>query len=197
MNLIITKNGNDKGTLYRFNKDFDTWKPLPKKVIITKNGNNRYQKRKSALPKIGHTKETITKALKPIREEIKKQAMEYQYDDEPRKIRKYKKATKEQNNFLISIGFLWVQMASKHFGWKEDQVPIKNIYYPIRACWEREKWSKDEFKDLFQYFLTSSLKEDDKISFDLCLSEKFVAKYKIAKKNKAKTNADISREIKL
>lgn len=69
MNLIITKKGNENITSYRFNKDFDAWKPLPKKVIIqkllpkkeigiTKKGNN-------PLPKMVHTidtvKDTITK----------------------------------------------------------------------------------------------------------------------------------------
>jgi phage replication O-like protein O len=65
MNIIITKKGNGSGNIYRFNKDFDTWKPLPKKVTvkrtITNNGNRRYQKRKSALPIMVHTKDTITK----------------------------------------------------------------------------------------------------------------------------------------
>ncbi len=28
---LITKKENEKGNLYRFNKDFETWKPLPKK----------------------------------------------------------------------------------------------------------------------------------------------------------------------
>lgn len=55
MNLI-TKKGNDLGSTYGFNKDFDTWKPLPKKEIL----NNHYQKRKSSLPKIGHTKDILT-----------------------------------------------------------------------------------------------------------------------------------------
>lgn len=61
MNLIITQKGNPHGNIYRINKDFDTWKPLPKKVTVTNKGNEHYQKRKSALPKKVHTKETITK----------------------------------------------------------------------------------------------------------------------------------------
>jgi len=54
MNLIITKKGNHNGNTYRFNKDFDTWKPLPKKVTVTKKGN-------PSLPKKGHTKDNTTK----------------------------------------------------------------------------------------------------------------------------------------
>ena len=34
MNLIIIKKDNDTANLYRFNKDFDTWKPLSKKITV-------------------------------------------------------------------------------------------------------------------------------------------------------------------
>lgn len=66
MNLL-TKKGNDSGNSYRFNKDFDTWKPLPKKVTlpkkvkgITNKGNNRNPKSdiQKTIPK-----ETITKEI--------------------------------------------------------------------------------------------------------------------------------------
>lgn len=61
---IIAKKGNDIANVYRFNKDFDTWKSLPKKVMIAKKGNDDCQKRQESLPKIGHTiekKENTTK----------------------------------------------------------------------------------------------------------------------------------------
>ena len=130
--------------------------------------------------------------------EITKQSMQYHYDDDVREIRKKKtKISKEKNNFLISIGMLWVKLATEHFGIKKEEVPIKNIYYPIRALWEREKWDYDDFKNLFKYFFSSSLKEDDKISFDLCMSEKYVAKYKISVKTKPVTNVSASNEVPL
>src|SRR5690606_13025187 len=37
MNLI-TKKGNDGATLYKFNKDFDRWKPLPERGIVARKG---------------------------------------------------------------------------------------------------------------------------------------------------------------
>ena len=57
MNLIITKKGNGLGNIYKFNKDYSSWKALPKKVTITKKGNGHYQKREYSLPIMGHTKE--------------------------------------------------------------------------------------------------------------------------------------------
>lgn len=53
MNLIIKKD-NGKIPTYRFNKDFDTWKPLSKKITIIKKDNE-------SLSKKIHTKETIQK----------------------------------------------------------------------------------------------------------------------------------------
>lgn len=152
----------------------------------------------------GYNISNLTKTkLKPNRlgnlgELIQEQSMQYYYDEDVREIRKKKnKISKEQNNFLISIGMLWVKMATEHFGIKNEEVPIKNIYYPIRACWEREKWKYKDFQELFKYFFSSSMKEDDKISFDLCMSEKFVAKYKISSKRKPVTNVSASNEIAL
>jgi phage replication O-like protein O len=58
---IINKKVNEKGNIYRFNKQYDTWKPLTKKIIVNKKVNKRLQKSKSPLTKKLHTKETITK----------------------------------------------------------------------------------------------------------------------------------------
>jgi phage replication O-like protein O len=54
INIIITQKGNGYISSYRFNKDFDTWKPLPKKVTITQKGNK-------PLPNRVHTKDNIQK----------------------------------------------------------------------------------------------------------------------------------------
>ena len=69
MNLItITKKGNSQGLTYSFQKDYDKWKPLPKKVTVTKKGNNCYPKRLRTVTKkvynIQKKKETIQKKEK-------------------------------------------------------------------------------------------------------------------------------------
>ncbi len=53
MNLIIEKD-NDIANIRRINKDYDTWKPLSKKIT-------HYRKRESALSKKRHTIETFQK----------------------------------------------------------------------------------------------------------------------------------------
>lgn len=62
---IITQKDNGIANIYRILKDYDTWKPLPKKIIspkiITQKDNDHYPKRESALPKKRHTITTITK----------------------------------------------------------------------------------------------------------------------------------------
>ncbi len=60
MNLIAEKD-NDIANMRRINKDFDSWKPLPRKITVAEKGNNRYRKRESSLPKKGHTIKTLTK----------------------------------------------------------------------------------------------------------------------------------------
>lgn len=61
MNIIITEKRNEKGNIYLFNKDFDTWKPLRKTVPITENRNNRYGKPLQSLRKTGPTKDILKK----------------------------------------------------------------------------------------------------------------------------------------
>ncbi len=61
MNLIIIQKDNGIGNIYKLNKDFSTWKPLPKKVIVE----NITQKDNKPLPKKIHTIDTNTKDIKP------------------------------------------------------------------------------------------------------------------------------------
>ena len=58
MNLIITEKGNGIATEYRFNKDFDTWKALPKKVTLPKKVKVVTEEGNESLPYSGHSKET-------------------------------------------------------------------------------------------------------------------------------------------
>jgi len=73
MNLItekgkaFTEKGNEKGQYIEFNKDFETWIPLPKKVTLPKKVKSITEKGKNPLPKKGTTKASIktNKAILP------------------------------------------------------------------------------------------------------------------------------------
>ena len=60
MNLI-TEKGNAIANIYRFNKDFDSWKPLPKKITLPKKEMIIAEKGNLPLPKKVHTKDILTK----------------------------------------------------------------------------------------------------------------------------------------
>ena len=62
MNIIIViQKDNGDIRLYRFNKDFDTWKPLSKKITLSKKIMSVIQKDNEALSKKIHTKDNTTK----------------------------------------------------------------------------------------------------------------------------------------
>ncbi len=61
MNLIITQKDNGIATSYSFNKHFNKWNLLPKKITLPKKEIRGSQKGNQGVPKKGHTKETITK----------------------------------------------------------------------------------------------------------------------------------------
>lgn len=51
MNLIsVTNNGTSKQPIYKINKNYDSWKKLPKKVTVTNNGYESNPKRLQQLP---------------------------------------------------------------------------------------------------------------------------------------------------
>ncbi len=58
---LFTKKGNDIFVIYGFQKDFEKWNALPKKVTLPKKVKNVTQKGNLTLPKKVHTKDTNTK----------------------------------------------------------------------------------------------------------------------------------------
>ena len=61
MNIIIVKKGNYGINNYMLNKNYDKWKPLPKKEIIVKKGNGIAKKGNTDCQKGKRTKEIFTK----------------------------------------------------------------------------------------------------------------------------------------
>lgn len=65
---IISKRANNIAYIYRFNKDFDTWKPLAKRLTVSKRANVVSKRANKSLAKElptkeNYTKETITKEI--------------------------------------------------------------------------------------------------------------------------------------
>lgn len=70
MNIIVTEKGNNI-TKYAINKDFDEWKPLPKKVTLPKKVIIVTEKGNQGVPIKVHTKDTSTKDKRQLRESAK------------------------------------------------------------------------------------------------------------------------------
>jgi phage replication O-like protein O len=70
MNIItekgkaVTEKGNELGKVYEINKNYETWKPLPKKVTLPKKVKIVPEKGNASFPKKGTTKATTTKTKK-------------------------------------------------------------------------------------------------------------------------------------
>jgi phage replication O-like protein O len=198
----LTDNGfiNRKGNIFSINKDHEKWggkAGLTSKAGLTRTGKHR-------LTQSGKDRFTYKRQLKTILKDNKnKKNMEYEFVDNegnPLKKKGLTRITKDQNNFLISVGFLWIEMAHRETGMPKDEIPYRNINFILRKCWEREKfkWDKDDFKQLFTYFFKDrKINQESKLSYDLCLSEKYVAQYKLKQRSKPKTNASIAGEIRL
>lgn len=135
---------------------------------------------------------------------LKEEQIMYNYENvdesgNPIKKKRIGAISKEENNFLISMGFMWKDMVAEYLKIPKEDIVLLNIYYPLRSVYDKEKWKKEDFKELFTYFLKDKIPDESKISFDLCLSQKYVAKFKLKKqlKSRPKTLSQMSDEIKL
>lgn len=116
----------------------------------------------------------------------------------PLKRKSLTRISKSENEFLISIGFLWRKMASEKLNIPENEVVMLKIYYAIRKAYDRDKFTKEQYTELFQYFFDDKgIKMEDKLSFDLCLSQKYIAKYKLKIRNRKFTNASLANSMSL
>lgn len=142
-------------------------------------------------------------SIKNVNNNLLKEMYNYTDIDEdgnPVLKKRSKKITKEENTNLIKIGLLWRKMCAKYLKVEEQEVVMKNIYYPIRAVYDSEKYLLKDFEDLFKYFLEDkNIKYEDKMAFDLMLSQKYVAKFKLKKKQQDKpvSNYQIAEKFKL
>jgi phage replication O-like protein O len=89
MNIIIIKKDNGNISLYEFNKDFSTWIPLSKKIILSKKIMGVIKKDKQVLSKKIHTKETLTKDT--FTKDIKRESTPFE------KMGKFIRTVKERN----------------------------------------------------------------------------------------------------
>lgn len=209
--------GKNEVNSYRFNKDYDLWvvqnsalqvennrtvakvssaklrKEVKKQVGSAKLGNLVVQNSVNDVRSFAPTIDTITI-------NITKDMYNYEevdIDGNPTKKKRLGRITKVENDFLISIGFLWLDLIKKELGLEDSEVPLKNIYYPVRSCYDREKFTSEDFEGLFKYFFRQMKQPEQKLSFDLCLSEKFVKQYLVSKKTKKHSFAEISSDIRL
>lgn len=89
-------------------------------------------------------------------------------------------------------------MVSNHLDLLPEEVPYSNIALIVRRAWERSKYTHEDFKNLFDYFLNDPrLRTEDKISYDLCLSEKYMAKFKLSQRASKNSQVSVAGEIRL
>jgi phage replication O-like protein O len=202
----------------RFNKDYEKWglvQSTAQAELVQNRAGTSAKSCQELVQPIAHTKETLQKKIQKkgdiVINTVEKHLVEkesiiqdmYNYvktDDNGNPIKsKVSRITKDENNMLISVGFLWQEMCSKKLDISKNEVPMNKIYYAIRKCYDRDKFSREDYKELFKYFLNDKIPEEMKLSFDLCLSEKYVAKYKLSKKIKSKifNNASVAENIEL
>jgi hypothetical protein len=105
--------------------------------------------------------------------------------------------TNPSANPAFAIANMWIEMVSNKLNLKKEEINVPQLFYPINACIKRNQFTKEDFKELFTYFLNDKLPDEKKIAYNLCLSANYVAQFNVARKSRGKTNAGISGDIRL
>ncbi len=150
MNLI-TKKGTTTSTIYAVNKDFETWKPLPKRglavsnwvTIITNMGNKHSPK-----GDIQNIKEKINSKESPSYQKIK---------------------TKDISEYFISKVFS-VKGMKYSFAGKKDGAILKRFAENPEV----------DYKELIDFFLTTK-KSEEHLSLSACFSTDTINQFKLKK----------------
>ena len=187
-----------KGSICKLNKDWESWGSkarLTGKAVLTRTSKHRLTDTSKA--RLTHKSQLNTKAIS-----IKNKKMQtYTPIDEsgnPLKRKSKTKINQTENRELIEVANLWQQLCSRHLQIPKEDVVMHRIYFPIRSTYDREKLNLEQFRSLFEYFFNDrDIKPESKLSFDLCLSQKYVAKWKIKNSRKVITSVSMSSEIKL
>lgn len=139
MNIIsVTQKGNKNGLAYSFNKDYDSWIPLPKKVTLPKKVINITQKGNKSLPKKVDTKETIKKTFT-------KKKLEF-FDQEFNSLWKEYHPDGKKNKERSKIRFIALCK-------RGELEKFKKGYYGY-ANFLEFKYKKENFKQGIKYFST-------------------------------------------
>ncbi len=108
-------------------------------------------------------------------------------------ITKKNKISPETKSLLMSIEKLWKQTAVSELGLDEKDVETKGIYFSVLDLYKREKFDKNGFLGLFQYFFKDkSVKFEQKQSFHLCMSRSYLTQYKMHLKKRSMNETNVS-----
>lgn len=141
MNIIIIKKDNTNNSSYSINKDFSKWKPLSKKITLSKKIIGVIKKDNASLSLLSHTKQTTTKQT--ITKEIYAHPFEKFWKLYPKKkskqvaIKAWAKLThEEKEKVMLEL--------PKHKNQPSWQDPKQFQYIPYPASWLNAKAFHDE-----------------------------------------------------
>lgn len=185
MNLI-TKKGNQNTNSYKFNKDFSSWKPLPKKVIITKKGN-------MSLPKKVHTINTNTINTISVSKETPKQLTsknmnnqqlndgDIVYEDENEEYRKPLKEKAEQKKQVDEFFEYYLAEYEKKISSQLPDIDKRSPKFRKMVATKIKFYSFDKLKELLDKYFDSNDKffVDNIYSLNVFLATDTLNKLKI------------------
>lgn len=106
-------------------------------------------------------------------------------EDKPKKAKAEKLGDMKENSPQFKLAYLWQEMASEASGLPKDKIPMSKFLFVLKAAIKREDLSPDEVKSIFKYFFQDKkIKDESKISIQLCLSETYISQWRIFKKKK-------------
>lgn len=112
--------------------------------------------------------------------------------------KKTNKLSPAEGKLVGIVAAAWKDMAAAALDIPKKEVEDSKLFFSISNVYKREKWDVDDFKRLFKHFFADEgMKRENKLAYSICLSQTYIAKYKLAKKGKVNTMASLSGDIRL
>jgi len=155
MNLI-TKKGNDAIKTYSINKDFTTWKPLPKKVTLPKKVINHTEKGNNHYPKSVPQKKKEKRNIHDSKES---------FSLSPEKQTDHR--VKPLIDTFVSLS-TEIRNQQPALEWRKDGAAIKRTL---------EKYSPEQIENIFDFYLKSEKASRNGLSIAVALSNHSITEY--------------------
>lgn len=94
---------------------------------------------------------------------------------------KKQKQPASQDEFRLAE--VWVKLVGRAIDLPREQIPMSSFFFVVKKAMKRDKLTYDNVVSLFEFFFQDkNISDDKKVAYQLCLSDSYIAKWRVGSK---------------